>query len=137
MGEHYRLLWAARKQTRPTRTIAAGEAVARWFETYMETCIRPLQELEAIIAPLGDERFHRHCRVASVNGSTLHVAVNDPSMVSEMRNLWAERIRQEIGRTLRVRSIRNVMFEYGASPPPRTQVSKSPTSPEGDAGQRP
>ncbi len=114
-----RLEWAskngARRRHGADRTAQAGEAVIALADTVQEHWLHPAQVAASALAPLVDERFRRHCRVARAVDGRVVIQVDEPGLVAEMRGRWLGVVRKGMEAVDRRLSTGMIVFEVGRS----------------------
>jgi hypothetical protein len=107
------LLWAQRNRTRTERARSAGALVTHLADGLVTGEIASVKAAAAMIAPLVDDEFRRHCRVASADGGSMVVHVDEPGLVGAMRLRWSGPLQAALVGSKSRRGARRVFFEWG------------------------
>ncbi len=107
------LMWVARNRVRTERVRSAGALVTHLADGLVPGEIASVKAAAAMVAPLVDDEFRRHCRVASIGGGALVVHVDEPGLVGAMRLRWSGPLQAALAGSKSRRGVRRVFFEWG------------------------
>jgi hypothetical protein len=107
------LLWTQRNRTRTERGRSAGALVTHLADGLVSGEIASVKAAAARIAPLVDDEFRRHCRVASADGGLMVVHVDEPGLVGAMRLRWSGPLQAALAGSKSRRGMRRVFFDWG------------------------
>lgn len=93
MDQRSRIEWIQHNRRRSERVRHISESVGRCVER-VAAATDAARQLAAAAAPVVDEEFRRHCRIAVGQGGTCIVNVDSPSMVYSMRQRWLPTLRE-------------------------------------------
>jgi hypothetical protein len=97
------------------RTTHAGSAVVALSGVLHDRWLVPASAAAEALAPLVDESFRKHCRVAAAAEGRVVITVDAASLVSEMRRRWLSVVREGMKIVDRRLATGTVVFEYGRS----------------------
>lgn len=114
-----RLVWAAENASKRRRgagsTMHAGSLVVELSGVVHDRWLKPASLAAAALAPLVDDRFRRHCRIAAATEGRVVINVDAASLVSEMRRRWLAVVREGMKSVDHRLATGAVVFEYGRS----------------------
>ncbi len=113
------LAWAGRNGSQrrhgAVRTKQASAAVVELTGMVHDRWLKPASTAAAALAPLVDESFRAHCRVARAAEGRVIIQVDAAALVAGMRQRWVGVVREGMKAVDHRLATGTVVFEYGRS----------------------
>jgi len=113
LDDPVRLRWIMRNRARRETEERAGTLVRHLIEEVWTKDGQPALQVAGVIGRVVDDTFRKHCRVGSLQGGSLGIYVDEPSLVSAMRRRWSSRLVQVMAAQGGCPSANRIVFEYG------------------------
>jgi len=110
-----RLHWAMANRKPRGTILQIGEMVGSLFEGAVRRDSAQRAQLAFIVADCVDREFRRHCRMGELQTGMLAIEVDEPGLISILRERWASKIESALrGRGAKT-GARRVLFKFGRS----------------------